>query len=97
MLWEQHGAWTRMVISSLVFHAPDTEFEVKRLLRNPKDFAEVLRSFYSADVAKIFDELLTSHLTIAADLVVAAKAGNTKSAAEIEKRWYQNAEISPYF
>lgn len=105
MLWEQHGAWTRMTIVSLVLDSPDVEFVTKRLLRNPKDFQMTLKPFYGDKIASKFSDLLTSHLTLAAQLVKAAKAGNTKLAADIEKQWYANADeiaaflasINPYW
>ncbi len=104
-LWEQHGAWTRMVISSIVFDIVDKDYEVKRLLRNPKDFAEVLKQFYDEQIANQFDKLLTEHLVVAADLVNAAKAGDAEKVSSIEKRWKQNginiarflSQINPYF
>jgi hypothetical protein len=74
-------------------------------LRNPKDFADLLEQFYGRNVADRFDNLFTAHLTIASDLVKAAKEGNTQQAAEIERRWYANADeiaaflasINPYW
>ncbi len=105
LLWEQHVYWTRMLIISIVFGLPDAEFVTNRLLRNPKDFAAVLRLFYGDDVASHFEKLFTQHLTIAAELVKAAKDGNSAAAAEAEKRWYANADqiaeflgtINPYW
>lgn len=105
MLWEQHGAWTRMAITSIVFGLPDEEFTVKRLLRNPTDFAHALRPLYGDMIATRFEKLLTDHLTIAAELVKAAKTGDSQKAADIEKRWYKNADdiaallgrINPYW
>lgn len=69
MLWEQHAAWTRMTIISIVFGLPDEDFVVKRLLRNPLDFAHALRPFYGDMIASRFGQLITEHLTIAALLV----------------------------
>lgn len=105
MLWEQHGAWTRMTIVSLTEDLPDVDLVTKRLLRNPVDFQEALNPFYGDKVASKFSELLTSHLVLAAQLVKAAKAGDTKAAADIEKQWYTNADqiaiflasINPYW
>lgn len=105
LLWEQHIYWTRMVILCIAFGLPDAEFVTNRLLRNPKDFETVLRSFYGEDIAAKFAELFTSHLTIAAELVKAAKAGNSAAASDAEKRWYANADqiaaflgsINPYW
>lgn len=92
MLWEQHVYWTRLVILSIVFGLPDIDLVTNRLLRNPKDFAAALRMFYGDAAAAKFENLFTNHLTIAADLVKAAKAGKTTAAADAEKRWYANAD-----
>ncbi len=105
MLWEQHGAWTRMAISSIVFGSPDEEFVINRLLQNPADFANTLKFFYGDKTALKFSDLLRSHLVIAAQIVKASKAGDTKSALEAEKKWYENADeiasflnfINPYW
>ena len=43
-------------------------------------------------MAARFDSLLTSHLVIAAELVKAAKAGDSRAAADAERRWYANAD-----
>jgi hypothetical protein len=104
-LWEQHGAWTRMTITSLVFDLPDVDLVTSRLLRNPIDFGNMLRAFYGDKVASKFSDLLTSHLVIAAQLVKAAKAGDNKTASDAEKKWYANADeiatllgsINPYW
>ena len=92
LLWEQHVYWTRMAILSLAFGLPDTEFVINRLLRNAEDLEAALRPLYGEDIAATFAELLTSHLTIAAELVQAAKAGDSAAAADAEQRWYANAD-----
>lgn len=105
MLWEQHVTWTRLAIISIVFSLPDEELVIKRLLRNPKDFEAALKPFYGEKAASKFSDLFTSHLVIAAELVKAAKAGDSKAAADAEKRWYANADeiaaflasINPYW
>ncbi len=105
LLWEQHVYWTRIVILGIVFGLPDTEASTNRLLRNPSDFEAALRPLYGGDAAAKFAELLTSHLAIAAELVKAAKAGDSAAAADAEKRWYANADqiaaflgsINPYW
>ena len=104
-LWEQHGAWTRMAITSIVFGSPDEEFVINRLLQNPVDFANLLKIFYGDILATKFSDLLKSHLVIAAQLVKAAKIGDDKTAAEAEIKWYENADeiadflssINPYW
>lgn len=81
-----------MTIVSMTQDLPDVSFVTKRLLRNPVDFEMALKPFYGDKIASKFSDLLTSHLTLAAQLVTAAKAGDTKSAADIEKQWYSNAD-----
>lgn len=105
MLWEQHIAWTRMVIMDLIYDLPETQFAVQRLLRNPSDFADLFRQYYGNDFAEQFKRLLSNHLTIAAELVQAAKANDSAKAADAERRWYQNADdiaqalasVNPYW
>lgn len=104
-LWEQHSAWTRMTIMSIVFNLPDEMFSTNRLLQNPTDFQNSLMPFYGNEASSRFSDLLKEHLVIAADLVVTAKAGDTDKANETEKKWYDNADeiaallasINPYW
>lgn len=91
LLWEQHDVWTRATIVSLVFDLPNTQPVVARLLRNPVDFELILQSFYGRKIAAGFRELLTEHLTLAADIVMAAKIGDEAALAESRRLWYANA------
>ena len=76
----------------IAFDLPDLEQTTKRLLRNASDFAKVFCRFYGNEIASEFECLIRDHLVIAAELAMAAKAGNNKAAADAEKRWYENAE-----
>ena len=98
LLWQQYVYWTRMLILSIVFELPDLEFVTNRLLRNPRDFADVLNLFYEEDVVSEFTKLLTQHIIIAAEFVKAAKDGDNAGVADAEKRWYANAdELAEFF
>jgi hypothetical protein len=56
--------------------------------------ARLFGRFYGPEAAAVLTRLLRDHLTVAAELVTAAKAGNKKAAADAERRWYANgAEI----
>lgn len=91
-LWIEHVLWTRFFILSTAFSLDDLQAVTERLLQNPDDFARVLKPFYGEQIAMQFKGLFTDHLLIAAQLVNAAKAGDT---AEVEKQrrlWYANAE-----
>lgn len=105
LLWAQHVYWTRLFISGTVFDSPDVKMTEARLLQNPGDMSMVLALFYGERAARRFEKLFTEHLTIAGELVTAAKNGNETAVADAEKRWYANAgqiaeflaSINPYW
>lgn len=104
-LWEQHIMWTRSFIISTAADLADLEIVTARLLRNPTDFAIVLRNYYGIEKSKRFETLFREHLLIAASLVNNAKAGNTEAVLADRKKWYNNAdeialflsEINPFW
>lgn len=104
-LWVQHVYWTRFFIISTVSGLEDLDVVTARLLQNPRDFADVLASFYGKKTAERFQELFTEHLLIAGDLVNAAKNKDTAKVDETRKKWYENADeiacflskINPYW
>jgi hypothetical protein len=90
-LWEDHITWTRMVIIGISDSLPGTDFYVRRLLQNYVDMEDALRPYYGEQAA-LFSELLQEHLTIAADILVAAKAGNDDSLGRLLEEWRTNAD-----
>ena len=104
-LWEEHIVWTKLTIMALASNAPDTALVTNRLLRNADDFGNLFAHFYDQSVAKQFANLMRDHLTIAADLVVAAKKGDNNAVKMIDDKWHRNADdiarfmssINPYF
>lgn len=91
-LWTQHVYWTRFFIISTAADLDDLKPVTSRLLQNPKDFAQLLAPIYGMKAARQFQELLTQHLLIGADLVNAAKNGETEKANYARQKWYQNAD-----
>lgn len=91
-LWEEHVAWTRMTIISLIFNLPDIEFVVARLLQNATDMGEMIRPLYGDAAAQQYSSLIQEHLLFAADLVKAAIAGDAQAAQTAEQKWYANAD-----
>ncbi len=97
--------WTRSFIISTASDLGDLQMVTKRLLRNPADFANVLRLFYGKEKTAKFEALLKEHLLIAAKLVNDAKAGDVNSVAKDNEKWHENADdiaaflsdINPYW
>ena len=103
-LWEDHITWTRVVIIGILDSLPGTDAYIGRLLQNPEDMAEALRPYYG-DEADVLGDLITDHLVIAAELLTAAKNGDTAGFNDAYARWYANAhdiavqmnEMNPQF
>jgi len=92
MLWEEHYHWTTLAVIGIIQELPQADQILQRLLRNPEDFANAFAPFYGDEDARRLQELLTAHLTIAAEVVQAAAAGDNNTLAEADARWRQNAD-----
>jgi hypothetical protein len=91
-LWEDHVTWTRLAIISLTTGSADTEATVARLLRNQTDIGNAVKPFYGRAAGAELTRLLREHITIAAALITAAKAGDQPAVTAAQKRWEANAE-----
>lgn len=91
-LWEDHVTWTRLAIISLTTDSPDTQATVGRLLRNQDDIGDAIKPFYGRRAGNELARLLREHILIAADLVLAAKAGDQAAVADAQSRWTANAD-----
>ncbi len=92
LVWIEHILWTRMLLISIAENLADLEPTKTRLLQNPKDIGNVFRKYYGNNIANTIQKLLTEHLVIGGDLIVALKNGNQKLANELNKKWYKNAD-----
>ena len=96
-LWEDHIVWTRNVILNIMDDLPGTDQAVNRLLKNQDDIGNAVKPFYGEAGGKELTRLLREHITIAADLLKAAKAGNNSAFDATNKKWFVNAdEISDF-
>jgi hypothetical protein len=91
-LWEDHVTWTRLAIISLESGTPDTDATVARLLRNQTDIGNAIKPFYGTAAGNELTRQLRAHIMIAADLVLAAKAGDEAKLADAQARWNTNAD-----
>jgi hypothetical protein len=96
-LWEDHIVWTRNVILNIMDDLPGTEQAVNRLLSNQDDIGNAVKPFYGDAGGKELTRLLREHITIAADLLKAAKTSNNSAFDAANKKWSANAdEISSF-
>jgi hypothetical protein len=91
-LWEDHILWTRQVIVSVAHDLPDAGPTTQRLLANQVDIGNAFRRFYGDAVADQLTQLLTEHILIAAQLLTAAKAGDSGGVAAASAAWTANAD-----
>ena len=89
-LWEEHIVWTRMVIVDVAAGSPGLSASVPRLLRNQADIGTAIATFYGRPAGAALTRLLRGHILIAADVLVAAKAGDGPALARAQKRWDVN-------
>lgn len=92
LVWEQHIMWTRMLLISIAENLKDLNDTKSRLLENPKDIANIFEKYYGNKIANIIEHLLTDHLIIGNDLIVALKNKNQVLAKQLTDKWYKNAD-----
>ncbi len=96
-LWEDHVTWTRLYIVSAVAGLPDAQSAAQRLLQNQTDIGKAIKPFYGEAAGERLTALLKPHILIAAELVTAAKAGQSADVKDASARWYTNAnEIADF-
>ena len=91
-LWEDHITWTRLAIISLETGTPDTDATVGRLLQNQTDIGNAIKPYYGKAAGKELTKQLRAHIMIAADVIAAAKAGDSAALANAQARWIKNAD-----
>lgn len=96
-LWEDHITWTRLAIVSLSNNLPDTPSTVDRLLQNQVDIGNAIKPFYGEEAGDQLTALLKDHISIAAEIIQDAKAGDTAGFEDAKSRWYANADAIAEF
>jgi hypothetical protein len=91
-LWVEHIVWTRQYVVAAAAGQPDASFAAERLLKNQEDIGNAIKLFYGDQAGNQLTSQLKDHITIAVDLLEAAKAGNSTALEEIEEKWYANAD-----
>ena len=91
-LWEDHVTWTRLYLVSAIADLPDKGPTTERLMKNQTDIGIALQPFYTVTGGDRLTVLLKQHISTAAELVAAVKAGDGAKQADATKRWYANAD-----
>lgn len=89
-LWEDHVTWTRLAIVTFADASPGFEATAGRLLQNQTDIGNAIKPFYGDPAGRKLTALLNDHITIAVELLQAAKTGNTEAFNAANTRWYAN-------
>ena len=90
-LWEDHITWTRLFIVSAAASLPDQAATANRLFQNQVDIGGAIKPFYGDAAGNQLAALLHDHIALAAQIIAAAKAGDSAGVASASAAWYANA------
>jgi hypothetical protein len=90
-LWEDHVTWTRLAIVTFADGSAGFGATATRLLQNQTDIGNAIKPFFGEAAGTALTGLLHDHITIAVELLQAAKAGDTNAFNDANTRWYANA------
>lgn len=90
-LWTDHVVWTRDYIIAALADAPDGAAALNRLMKNQEDIGKAVAKFYGEPAGTQLTSLLKEHISIAGDLIKAAKAGDKSGQSAADDRWQKNA------
>jgi len=90
-LWTDHTVWTRDYIVAAVDDRPDAQAAANRLMKNQEDIGNAVAGYYGQPAGQQLTALLKQHISIAVDLIKAAKAGDTAAQQQASDKWQQNA------
>lgn len=91
-LWTDHVVWTRDYIVAAVGDQPDATAAANRLMKNQEDIGAAVAQFYGKAAGDQLTTLLKEHISIAVDIIKAAKAGDKASQQAADAKWHRNAE-----
>jgi phage terminase Nu1 subunit (DNA packaging protein) len=91
-LWEEHIMYTRNYIISALAGLEDADKVAERLLRNQDDIGGAIKPYYGDEAGNKLAALLRDHILIAAQVVTAAKAGNSAGLTAGEEKWSANGK-----
>ncbi|MHB1153983.1 MAG: hypothetical protein ACYCWE_20845 [Eubacteriales bacterium] len=97
-LWRQYILWTRVYIINVACGYGVSPYLTQRMTQNSEDIAYEFRRYYEYENSKIFELLLNKQFFVSANLLNAAKAGDTELTEVVRTEWYHNVdEIADFF
>lgn len=96
-LWTEHVTWTRLYLISTLADLPDADAASVRLMQNQVDLGNALKPYYGVTVGEGLTNLLHDHISLAAEVIAAAKAGDDATLAGSQQRWNANADAIATF
>lgn len=90
-VWTDHVVWTRGYIVAAVADQPDAQAAANRLMKNQEDIGQAVAAYYGSAAGQQLTSLLKEHISIAVDLIKAAKAGDKAAQQQADAKWHQNA------
>jgi hypothetical protein len=91
-LWADHALWTREYIIDAVNGSPAANAAAARLMKNQEDIGNAVASYYGKDAGNQLTTLLKEHISIAVEIVAAAKANDQAKFKDANARWKTNAD-----
>jgi hypothetical protein len=91
-LWEEHIVYTRNYIISALAGLPDADAVAQRLLRNQDDIGNAIKPYYGDAAGAKLSTLLRDHITIATEVVKAAKGGDKAQLTAAQQKWSKNGK-----
>ncbi|MDD5712552.1 MAG: hypothetical protein PHY31_07340 [Smithellaceae bacterium] len=91
-LWCMQSILMRGMIISNLSALEDANTVREKLLYSQRELAQPLAPFYGQMAVDRLAALLREHVSIASDVMAAAKSANDEAVEDAEKRWHVNAD-----
>ena len=91
-LWENHGNWTRLFITSTLGELEYRDPTRSHLLENQQNIGKALKPFYGDEAGEQFTALLEVHVQIAGEMLQAANNADAAAFEDTVDQWYANAD-----
>jgi hypothetical protein len=91
-LWSDHAFWTREYIVAAVAGDPGQTAAAGRLMKNQEEIGAAVAGFYGEPAGAKLTALLKEHISIAVDLIAAAKSGDSPAQQRADAAWHRNGE-----